>query len=939
MTALFFAIGVLSISEGQARAPIFREACDSVRSPAVPPGWMSTKNRFPGRDDRTGRALTPQVLPHAVLSSTVTVTQVLTSPRTPHASTMADRVSFSSRRPASYNAQSLVINEIMYAPAGGEPEWIEVYNPSRDPVTIRDWSVSDAAVASRHLLTSEVVTVLGEGFLILTRDSAALADAHADISCAVLVVQGFPPLNNGGDAVVLRDELGAKIDSVWYLAGWGGNSAGRSLERIDPQGESTAAANWGTSRADGGSTPGRKNSLSRREIDLSVDTILVKSKAPCIGDSISLSIRVRNCGLAVAPFYDLFVYDSSGGGGDAGNVQLLVHVRDANSLEPGVVREHGTTATVRTAGRHAISARVLTQNDEDGTNDRSTTHFILGYPANSTVINEIMVAPPPGVPEWVELLNAFPDTIDLRDWSLGNRQHSAHYRITSMPARLGPREFVVVTKDTALLRQAYGDTPGMLLQAAALPTFLWNNTGDAVVLRDDRDALMDSLFYKATWVSTGGASLERVDPLVAAVDPTNWANCTDSLKATPGKANSVVAFDQDLRVLPVLTTTVPPGTPASIEVRLKNNGRLTSGSAEVLLFCDVDADSLAEPEEIVARVVVDRPLSNHDSVTIVLTWERPSAGLHRLCAVVVYAQDLRPADNMLWFSLAVAYPARSMVVNEIMYAPFAGEAEYVEFFNPGPVAVDLCRWTISDLPVAGGGSHRCLLSAEPRTLSPGHFFVLASDSTIVKRFPFLQREKGAGLMVVGQGNISLNNNGDAVILSDLSGRTIDSVAYLPAWHNSGVVDGTGRSLERIQPLFPSNDRRNWSTCVDRSGGTPGQENSIFTPSSSSGSRLSCSPNPFSPDNDGRDDYTVVHYELPVQSGVMNLRIFDVRGRQIRKLSNNEVCGSHGDVLWDGRSDEGRTARMGIYIVALEALSEQEGEVLSAKTVVVVAGRL
>jgi hypothetical protein len=175
------------------------------------------------------------------------------------------------------------------------------------------------------------------------------------------------------------------------------------------------------------------------------------------------------------------------------------------------------------------------------------------------------------------------------------------------------------------------------------------------------------------------------------------------------------------------------------------------------------------------------------------------------------------------------------------------------------------------------------------------------------------------------------------VVRDPSGRTIDSVAYLPAWHNPGVIDATGRSLERIQPLFSSNDRRNWNTCVEKSGGTPGRVNSIFTRSFPADSRLSCSPNPFSPDNDGREDYTVIHYELPLQSGIMNLKIYDSKGRQVRKLSNNELCGPHGDVVWDGRNDEGRTARIGIYIALLEAINEQG--VLSAKTVIVLAGRL
>jgi hypothetical protein len=833
-----------------------------------------------------------------------------------------------------FRRRALVVNEIMYAPAGGEPEWVELHNPSGDPVNVRNWSISDATNGSPHLLTSAATAVPGRGYFIVTRDSAALTDARGGIPCAILAVQGFPSLNNDGDAVMLRDHLGGMVDSVSYLAGWGGNSAGRSLERIDPHGESSAPSNWGTSRANAGSTPGRENSLSPKAIDLSVDTVLLDPKAPCTGDPVVLAVRVRNAGRSAIPFFDLVVQDSAGGA-----TQILTNLHNENPLGPSAVRVQSVNVTIRQAGRHAISARALVNGDDDTTNNESAVRFSLGLHPGSTLINEVMFAPPAGVPEWVEFLNASSDSIDFQGWSIGNRQQTSRYKVTTLPARFGPGEFAVVTKDTALLRQAYGAVPGMLLQSAALPTFLWNNTGDAVVMRDDRDVVMDSLFYRGAWGGTGGTSLERVDPLVPSGDSTNWSSSADSLKATPGKANSVVVVDQDLRVLPVPSTAVPPGVPASIEVKLKNTGRRTAGPAEVLLFHDADGDSLAEAGELVARSVMTPPLPSRDSVIVALPWERPPAGLLGLCAVVVYPPDLHPADNTLWFRLAVGYPITSLIVNEIMFAPFAGEAEYVELFNPGPVGVDLNRWAISDLQAAGGRSHKTLLSPGSRKLGPGDFFVLASDSSILTRFPSLLRDRGGCVAIAERGNLSLKNDGDAVVLSDLSGRTIDSVAYLPAWHNPGVVDATGRSLERIQPLFPSNDRRNWSTCVEKSGGTPGLENSIFTRSVPSNSGLSCFPNPFSPDGDGRDDYTVVHYELSLRSGVMNLKIFDAGGRQIRRLSNNELCGPHGDVLWDGRNDEGRTARIGIYIVVLEAINEQEGAVFSAKTVIVLAGRL
>jgi len=192
---------------------------------------------------------------------------------------------------------------------------------------------------------------------------------------------------------------------------------------------------------------------------------------------------------------------------------------------------------------------------------------------------------------------------------------------------------------------------------------------------------------------------------------------------------------------------------------------------------------------------------------------------------------------------------------------------------------------------------------------------------------------------VVQGNLNLNNDGDDLVLKDASGRVIDSVAYSPAWHNPGVVDPTGRSLEKIRPLGSSNDSRNWSTCAHHVGGTPGRQNSIYTATVAVSARLTITPNPFSPDGDGREDFSLIQYEVPLQVSMVSVRIFDVKGRLVRRLANNEPSGAKGSVFWDGRDDERRKARIGLYIVLLEAIDDRGGVLETAKGVVVLAARL
>ena len=192
-----------------------------------------------------------------------------------------------------YRPRSVVVNEIMYAPTGTEPEWVELFNTRTDTVSVKDWLVSDNNVTSKKLITSSHLIIPPVGYLVLTDDSAALLGIHPAIPARVVEVPAFPSLNNSGDAVVLYDNRVATMDSVSYLPSWGGNINGKSLERIDPLGPSTLQTNWNTSRHAERSTPGRRNSISRKDYDLALDTMLLSPLLPIHGDSIIATLKVR----------------------------------------------------------------------------------------------------------------------------------------------------------------------------------------------------------------------------------------------------------------------------------------------------------------------------------------------------------------------------------------------------------------------------------------------------------------------------------------------------------------------------------------------------------------------------------------------------------------------------------------------------------------------
>jgi len=263
----------------------------------------------------------------------------------------------------------------------------------------------------------------------------------------------------------------------------------------------------------------------------------------------------------------------------------------------------------------------------------------------------------------------------------------------------------------------------------------------------------------------------------------------------------------------------------------------------------------------------------------------------------------------------------SIVINEIMYAPLSGEPEFVEIFNTGDSTVNLLNWSL-DI-----GGARSILSSSDFAINSGEFVVFSNTPNLPLRY-----QTPSGVLLVPATNLStLNNNGSAVVLRDVIGTTIDSVTYQPQWGGS-----EGFSLEKIRPGGEATDGANWGSCVYSEGGTPGRLNSIYADAPVAKLRISVSPNPFLRD---REPSTTIMIDLPVTQSRLTIRLYDNQGRLIQTLLNNSPSGSHREVTWDGRTKDGTLARMGIYVVYVDAISEAPGFHKSAKKTLVLGKKL
>jgi hypothetical protein len=199
----------------------------------------------------------------------------------------------------------LIINEIMAAPNGDEPEWIELYNYSSELLYYDSLQISDNVKSSRIPNFS----VKSKDFVLISSDTTELKKIRSFPAATVLLQASLPTLNNTIDIIVMKGKDNLILDSVYYDMTWG--NKGISLERIDPGKPATSPENLSSSHDFNGATPGNINSLTFIEPDsllkLSINEIMFD-----VTEGNAEYIELFNNSPDTAKPYNYIIYDAAG---------------------------------------------------------------------------------------------------------------------------------------------------------------------------------------------------------------------------------------------------------------------------------------------------------------------------------------------------------------------------------------------------------------------------------------------------------------------------------------------------------------------------------------------------------------------------------------------------------------------------------------------------
>jgi hypothetical protein len=389
-------------------------------------------------------------------------------------------------------------------------------------------------------------------------------------------------------------------------------------------------------------------------------------------------------------------------------------------------------------------------------------------------------------------------------------------------------------------------------------------------------------------------------------------------KPTPGSRNF---FSHDLS-LSIGTAGVLPcrGSPLSLSMRLTNSG-LEPFIGRLSVVAEVRVEGRVVASDSTACDVAV-PLSGSDSVFMSLPVP-PSTRMDAR-SYLTSANDENRSNDTACASFGSS--PGEVVINEIMYRPRAGAAEWIELEGSGNAPCNLRGWMVCDAT-----RRRRLVASDDLIVPPGRFLILAADSaSFAEQYPdcpaVVRRPAGGwpSLNDVDRGDWA-----ETIELVDSAGVLVERISYRDL-----LGSERGRSIERVsESACSSLGGGIWHRSAARAGATPGTENSIRTESRTWDRSIHISPNPFCPRTAGE---AVISGDVgPGETGFL-VRIFDLRGIEMRRLFGEDGGARIFSCRWDGRMDNGSRVRTGLYVCLVEFVRTGGGVCRREKRCIVVA---
>jgi hypothetical protein len=451
-------------------------------------------------------------------------------------------------------AFDIIINELMPDPSPAvllpEYEYLELYNRTQGSILLDHCTLE---------IGTRIFTLSGRleaGTYLIVCHSAA-TDLFEEYGQVLGLFTSSTTLVNSGQLIILKNASGEIIDALHYSDKWYKDNykaeGGWSLERIDPENLCAEVENWTASISIKGGSPGAVNSVRADNPDRmspfvsSIDIISDYEIRINFNEPIKQSFFagqktfqfLNSVNKIIGIFPELPFYKS-------------VRIEFQNRLVEGKLYE------------------ILVNNEIcDCSGNKFPEPLIIpfGMPSEpqftDIILTEILYAPYPSCPEFVEIYCNSDRLLDLSDLVIGinyGESQNVKREIVSESSKLiFPGQYLALTIDPEMLANFYDlRNPAALLIVKELPAL--RNEGGCIELTNRSLQIIDRYCYsKASQYpllnSDQGVSLERVNIDRKPGFESSWHSASSvSGFATPGYRNSqsaeIQAEDKFLAVSP-----------------------------------------------------------------------------------------------------------------------------------------------------------------------------------------------------------------------------------------------------------------------------------------------------------------------------------------------------------------------------------------------------
>jgi len=541
------------------------------------------------------------------------------------------------------------------------------------------------------------------------------------------------------------------------------------------------------------------------------------------------------------------------------------------------------------------------------------------------VINEIFANPAgnPALPqkEFIEIWNTTNEYILTQGWKYADQTST----YTFLADTIRPNHYVILTaKADEALFKSYGKVIGL----SPWPSL--NNDKDILTLTDNTGKLIDKVTYYDAWYKDdskkkGGYSLELVDPKNVCGGIQNWSASNDLSGGTPGKQNSVYRAQISLDIPKLLSASVID----SVTVQLWLSKPVDSLSAVQLKNYVVNngigspkSVSIQSPNFDVATLQFPKELSRGIENTLTINELTDCAG-----------NVISLTANTAKLFIAKKIAANDILISEVLFNPKVGSVDFVEIYNKTDHVLDLKDLQLANLDATGKAGSVKNLSAKNLLILPKTYWVISTNTASVKASYLCENPDN----FVQISSLPVYNNENGTVILSSNSLQIDRFDYSEKMHVALLQNPDGVALERVSFTKGANDLGNFKSAAASVGfATPTYKNSQEPNGEESYVKLLSRT--FSPDGDNFEDVLNLDYQVAENTSFATVLIYSDKGRLIRSLMKNQTIGTKGTLTWDGLSDSGQTAPVGIYVVLFDVF-DLNGNTKRFKNTCVLAAKL